>query len=173
MPIQENHQSFAPLNLNTTLPGGPNCESFTQGCHLLPTTSSFIKSRRRKKEKRKKMKKNSFRNTRRKEGRDTAQRWQATVLFLRGWCRHLPKLCRWVGGSTKTNSVRLIYLSHLQRCGVYACWREWKHTSNFETSREVNFWIFFSNRSSPLRNHEIAQGRRWRQGRMVVRNFRR
>ncbi len=48
-----------------------------------------------------------------------------------------------------------------------------KHTSNFSRSREVNFWMFFSNRSSPSRNLETAQGRRWRQGRMVVRNFRR
>ena len=45
-----------------------------------------------------------------------------------------------------------------------------KHTSNFETSREVNFWIFFRN---SILTFKTAQWRRWRQGRMVVRNCRR
>jgi hypothetical protein len=49
-----------------------------------------------------------------------------------------------------------------------------KHTSNLKTSREVNFWIFFSNSVlTIMKPFETEQWRRWREGRMVVRNFRR
>ena len=50
----------------------------------------------------------------------------------------------------------------------------WESTSSLETVWELNVWIIFQTASSsPSRNIETEQWRRWRQGRMVVRNCRR